>query len=449
MGNVQVIVDADTARAYENFQKLVDQQARMWAAAKKTAGAMGEIGQAANKAGASGEKAGMSMGNALKGVLDMGPAAVGAIAALGNAWGKVTEEARKYRQQALDIAMLEDVKNAPKIQALVKNQSLAPGVGEEFKFRLIAGLQKELGAAGAQEAFKVAAPSGLVFSADKAQEFGELFGKMQKLAPQMSGGDVLDASFSIMQRMRGDLGKFDFKSVEQLVAAGIPMRQAVGAAMSFGQSEQGSKVLQSMVDLSGQDKEFAAPKFGTALTDKEKAERAFFGMGHGERLRSLMQGQNLELLGGGAAEARVGLADAAKMSDLFRSDVLDDRAGQQILTMASDPAMQEYFKDALARDAAERYRRDNPYLEKLSPDDYEFAVNRDLMGGDEVDEFRKGVGALRFNVDPTDAQRDAAMKALDEPMPGTAAAKELSDSLERNTSATRENTGGGFNGGVE
>lgn len=434
MGNVQIIVDAETARAYEQFDKLVQQQAKLEGATKKTAGAFGEVSKANMKAGQVAKESGNEMLQALR---SSGAAALGvaaAVSGVASMWNKATKELADYRRKQLDLASLEDVKKTPMIKNIIDNPKFR-GVSSEFKFGLFAGLQQELGTDEAGKAFKTAARAGLVLPGGQGQAFGQLFGQLKELLPSLKNRDVLDASMSVFQRLRGDIGKFDVKSVEQLVSAGVAPGRAIGTALSFGRTEQGARALQAMVDLSGQEKEFAAPGFGRSLTDKEKAERAFFAMGQGQRLQSLLSGENLEMLGGQAAEARIGLGGASELSQAFVGDVTGNRAGQQIRAIMEDPALREHFVDMLAEDHYERNTRgadltDIPLLGSLidpiqrwsSRKQSESEADRQLGGF-------LGSGLLDRERGP---EKDRLINAL-----------------EGNTSATRENTGGGFNGGVE
>lgn len=391
MGNVQIIVDADTARAYENFQKLVDQQAKLEGNVKKTASAFGEVSKANLQVAQSAKGAHSETASGLRGMAGLAAGAATAVLGIAAAYQKTQQEMAKMRQREMDLAALEDVKKTPLVKSLVEDPRFR-GVGTDFKFGLFAGLQQELGADEAAKAFKVAARAGVVIPTERAQEFGQLFGQVKEMMPGIKNTDILDASMSVFQRLRGDIGKFDVKSVEQLIASGVAPGRAIGTALSFGRTEQGARALQAMVAVAGDEKEFAAPKFGTALTDKEKAERAFYAMDEGDRMASMLKGENLDLLGKSATAAGIGLKEAGTLTQEFFDDIKNNRASAQIRGVMEAPEMREHFVDLLTDDAWERTKRgfDPGDIAGMVPfigSDLEKYVD---MGGRALTRFRKG-----------------------------------------------------------
>lgn len=350
-GNVQIIYDAETAKAVGDLLKVAEANKKIETSAKGATNAVGQVSQANMKVGASGQSSAQSMLSGLRGVAGGAAAAVTAIAGIASAWDKAAASLAKYRQQQLDAAALQEVRRLPGLKKMFDDPKLGIGVSSEKKFALYAGLQSEMGQNDAMEAYKTAINAANIVPQAHLQQFGHAFSKIKSSAPNLTNKDALNATMSVYQNLRGNLANFDEKQFERMLADGMPLDKAIGATLSFGRSAQGGKGISAALAAIDEDRTFGKVEFGQTLTADEKAVREFYAKDKAGR-SALIWGSGNEavkkaVLGSNYLPFKAGASEAEDLAKQFRFDVESNTVGKQARFVANAPDAREAFEQQI------------------------------------------------------------------------------------------------------
>lgn len=399
-GQVQIVYDAETAPAVNELFKLAQAQKKVEDGGKKVAMSLGDVSKANMRVGREGQQASQSMIAGLRGTITVAGGAIAAIGAIAEAWAKATERMVQYRQKERDLAVLQDVKGLPALRRLVENPKYGRAVSDDTKFSLFAGLQSELGQEQALKSYKTVVEAGAIIPQAKAQEFGQAFSKIKSLRPNLNDREALNATLSVFQQLRGNLGGFDQKQVEKLLQTGLRFDQAVGTAISFGRTSQGGEALGAAVNAINRDKAFAPIGFGQTLSPEEQSMRDFYKLDRGERTKIIFGQGNDELkkrvLGEQYSSFQVGLQESSGTTAQFVKDVEGNRVAEQLRYLYEDPNAKQDAIDMRAKAKFDRHAREHPYMEMITPDaieNWSFRTSTTEEYERDANEFRgKGLG---------------------------------------------------------
>lgn len=450
-GQVQIVYDAETAPAVNELFKLAEAQKKVEQQGKRVAHSMGEVSKANMHVGKTGKEAGQSMFSGLAGTIGVAGGAIAAIGGIAAAWDKSVRSIETYNTKIRELALLQDVKGTPKLKQIIENQKRAQGVSNETKYGLFAGLQSELSQDQALKEFKNIIQVGAILPGGKAQEFGQLYSKIKSLSPDLKSKDVLNASYSIFQNLRGNIGSFDQKQVEKLLASGAPLGEAISTVVSFGRTSQGGEAIGKAINALDENRTFAPFPFAHKVTPDEMAIRDFYKMNPEGRRQLLFSPGNesvkRQVLGEQSKSFGIGLQEVSAMNKQLHEDVLENRVAKQLKYLVTDPEMKSQWVDMLTNQKMEASAVNDPFMSAVIPE----GIRRwSARKGVEQTIFSPGPG---MPVDPefrismgTPESDTATQDVMGSRVMGRSRGPELDrliDALDRNTIETKKNTDGG------
>lgn len=433
-GNVTVVYDAETAKAVGQLLKVAEANKKIEGSAKGATNAIGQISQANMKVGQSGQSSGASMLSSLRGVAGGATALAAAVAAIGSSWDKAAASLAKYRQQQLDAAALQEVRRLPGLKKMFDDPKLGIGVSSEKKFALYAGLQSEMGQNDAMEAYKTTIAAANIVPQAHLQQWGHTFSKIKSSAPQLTNKDAMNATMSVYQNLRGNLGNFDEKQFERMLADGMPLDKAIGATLSFGRSAQGGKGISAALAAIDEDRTFGKVEFGQTLSAEDKALREFYAKDKAGR-SAIIWGAGNEatkkaVLGSNYLQFKAGAAEAEDLAKQFRFDVESNTVGKQARFVANAPDAREAFEQQLIDKHVEERTRGS----MIANLPFVGGIVKDLHGADKRWQLRGGTGQYWGGPAPID---DVARQFSQNPL------------FESNTPADKARLKSVFDGPVE
>jgi len=305
MGNVRFDLDAQSAKAVRGFLKIVDVQKKVAGGTRKATRATKDQDNAMARAGKQAAKDAKSM---VTGWLKVGAAVAGVTKGI---TAQIEEAKRLAAQQGATtkslieaIAGAGDLPFASVIQRRILHRT--GGMALRPKEEGIPLYDALRGAAPTMEIGRFEKIYSWMAEGKKAgnflgagpTDFGTIGGTIGKLFPNMAADDVADVT-AFLSQARGRHGKKftrgGLKAVSQwnTLTRGKHGMTGLGLALAGLESEQGAEPLQAIVQKLGEKREFAPQTFGKKLSDKEAAQRRFYGLTGIQRYEALKKDPSL------------------------------------------------------------------------------------------------------------------------------------------------------------
>lgn len=428
MGDVFIRVSAETATAVQNLIKVAGAEEKIEGGAKRAKAAVDSLSKAFQGIGKNMTDIRGGAAELFSG-LDIGPVklATDAVNALREAWKKAKHAAREYQEDIADLEAAESLAKDPKLQNLFDSVN-APGITSKLKVQLYQGLRKDLSGPELEDAFRAMVAQAPAIPQAQLGEYGNLVASLKNMMPKMGLSDVMDAADKIFETTKGDLSKFDKKSLEQMLDLGMSPERAMGNVLSFGKTEQGTRALQRMVDLSTEQRDFEPLKRGQKVTADEAQLRAFFAeTDKQKRFRALEQDASLrqQLMGGNAAEASIGLRDAGLYEREVREAIMIDNAQKRLERALGKPIAEARANEAI-REEVPRMLGNGPVAPLMRLEDRQDTMESIAAGGD----TEIGKGVVRGALGPAGQVSSLLLNAI----------IQLTEEMKRNTDTKQQNT---------